>query len=655
MVYDRYIREILNLMIIDTNNIPLMRAQLHALSRQIPLLYLVFCVNVVFSSYIFFNYAPFWLTVTAPGLFVIGCIACVAVVNRVEIRDINAAGAERQLFATLIFSALVGIAFIDWAMALYSYGDPVLRGYMAFTVAVTINLSVFCLLHLPAAALLLGAITGLPFTAVLLMSREQTFVVIGVMLLLVGLGVTFMIFVSAFDFSKMVGAQTRAERLSEINSELANVDSLTELPNRRQFFARLEQILQQAGAEGRVVVGVMDLDGFKPVNDLYGHLIGDRVLVECGARIGVFADDRVFLARIGGDEFGIIFDRPSDISEALDLGARLCAELKQPFQYDGVAATISASVGFAAYPEAGVKAEKLYEHADYALYFAKQNCRGELVLFSTEHESKMRELAIVEQCLRKADLETEMSLHFQPLYKVGDRAIVAFEALARWTSPEIGSVPPDKFIRVAERSEVIFAITRAMLRKALHAAEHWPAHVGLSFNLSIRDLMSPTAVMQIIAIIEASNVDPARIDLEVTETALMSDFDRAKESIDAFKRIGVKISLDDFGTGYSSLSYMHRLPLDKIKIDRSFVQEMGGSVTARDIIKSMIALCRNLDLNCVIEGVETSEQFDLLKSFGCNTVQGFLFSKPIPQIEVAEFIRVEADRVWRAQAHQRLA
>ena len=256
----------------------------------------------------------------------------------------------------------------------------------------------------------------------------------------------------------------------------------------------------------------------------------------------------------------------------------------------------------------------------------------------------MKGVAVIEQCLRRADLETEFTLHFQPLYDVDAGSIVSFEALARWDSPELGAVGPDKFIPVAERSDIVYPMTRALLRKALKAAESWPESIQISFNLSARDLISPVAIAQIVAIIESSPVAPQRIDLEITETALMTDFDRAREALLTLKRIGVQISLDDFGTGYSSLSYIHRLPLDKIKIDGSFVKQMGDSPMSRDLVKTMIAMCRNLNLHCVIEGVETEEQLTLLRSYGCNIAQGYWFSRPLPETRVVGFIAAAASQ-----------
>jgi diguanylate cyclase (GGDEF)-like protein len=428
-------------------------------------------------------------------------------------------------------------------------------------------------------------------------------------------------------------------RLAEENSRLANLDSLTDLPNRRRFFANLHERLRLAAQDDkRFVVGVIDLDGFASVNDVYGHVVGDQVLVESGRRLREVSDEAVLLARLGGDEFGVLVD--GDLSEAQinAYGERLCAALRAPFPLADVTAQIAGSIGFATYPEAGTSAALLFERADYALYHAKQHARGRPTIFSREHEVQIRQSASIERCLRNGDLEKELSLAFQPIFDVTRGEVVAFEALARWDSPELGRVPPDVFIRVAERTDFISQLTQILLRKALACARSWRDDIRISFNLSARDIGSAKAILKIIAIIENSDVVPERIDLEVTETAVMRDFDKGCECLNALKALGARIALDDFGTGYSSLSYVHRLPLDKIKIDRSFIKDIETQPACRDIVKTIIDLCRNLKLTCVIEGMETNEQAQILRGLGGAMMQGYYFGKPMPADAVQGFL-----------------
>jgi diguanylate cyclase (GGDEF)-like protein len=468
----------------------------------------------------------------------------------------------------------------------------------------------------------------------------------GVNFALVSAAMVHILLTHSRDFANMINFQTELAkkhretlRLAEENSRLANLDALTDLPNRRRFFANLHEMLRIASQRAtRFVVGVIDLDGFASVNDVYGHVTGDQVLIETGRRLRDISDEAVLLARLGGDEFGVLID--GDLSEAQisAYGERVCAALRAPFQLADVTAQIAGSIGFATYPEAGTTVESLFERADYALYHAKQRARGRPVIFSKEHEIQIRQFASVEKCLRDGDLEKELSVNFQPIFDVTRGEVVAFEALARWDSPELGRVSPAIFVRVAERTDFITQLTQILLRKALVCARSWPDEIRVSFNLSVRDIGSPEAIMKIIAIVENSGVSPQRIDFEVTETALMRDFDKGCECLKALKALGAHIALDDFGTGYSSLSYVHRLPLDKIKIDRSFVKDIESQPACRDIVKTIIDLCRNLKLACVIEGMETKEQAQILCGLGGAMMQGYFFSKDMPADAVPGFL-----------------
>jgi predicted signal transduction protein with EAL and GGDEF domain len=238
-----------------------------------------------------------------------------------------------------------------------------------------------------------------------------------------------------------------------------------------------------------------------------------------------------------------------------------------------------------------------------------------------------------------------MSLNFQPIVDVERGKVVGFEALARWVSPILGRVAPDVFIRVAERSDLINRLTRTLLRQALDAAKTWPSDIRVSFNLSMRDLVSREAILGIVAIIEDSGIATSRIELEVTETALIQDFDQANESLLTLRALGLGISLDDFGTGYSSLSYVQQFPIDTLKIDRSFVRDVETKPSCRAIVKSVIDLCRNLKLTCVVEGMETEDQVCVLRALGCTTMQGYLFGKPMPAGEVLGFLKASCPRL----------
>jgi diguanylate cyclase (GGDEF)-like protein len=631
---------------IPTDNPGLMQSQVKALSGEVPLLYFIVLVNTVAVAWTHYGIAPDSLTIGFPTIILICCVTRACAWMRASGKAISDADAGRRLETAVIASGAFGAMFLAWGLGLYQYGDAYAQGHVVFYMAVTVISCIFCLMHLRPAALLLTGVTVIPFTIFFLATGQPVFIAIALNMLIVSAAMVHILLIHSRDFANMIDFQKKlvetnleTKRLSDENLRLANLDSLTDLPNRRQFFTRLHELLQRASCgNNRFVVGLIDLDGFKSVNDGYGHIMGDRVLIEASRRMQEICDERTFLARLGGDEFGLIVDADVDDGAIHALGGRICSVLEAPFTLPGVIAQVSGSVGFAIFPDAGSSAALLLERADYALYHAKQHLRGRPVIFSSAQETEIRHFASVEQSLRHADLESEMSLNFQPIFDVERGKPIAFEALARWDSPKLGRVSPDIFMRVAERSDLIRKLTKTLLRKALKCAETWPSDIGISFNLSVRDLASDEAILAIMTIIENSGVAPSRIDLEVTETALMRDFDQSSKSLRMLKALGVGISLDDFGTGYSSLSYVHRLPIDKIKIDRSFVQEVETEASCRAIVKTVIDLCRNLNLTCVVEGMEADGQARILRSLGCTMMQGYLFGRPMPAHEVMDFL-----------------
>jgi diguanylate cyclase (GGDEF)-like protein len=636
------VSSIRSLFSVPTDNPELARSQLAAFSKQIPLLYFILLANSIAVAATHFDTAPVYLTVHVPALLSIVCLFRLIAWHRTRRAEIDGTEAVRRLRTTTRLVAILGVSFTLWALSLYRYGDAYAQGHVAFYMAITVIGCIFCLMHLRPAALLLTLIVTIPFTIFFALTGNMVFVAISLNILLVAMAMVFILFTYYRDFANLIESkkelvvkQAETQRLSDDNFRLANLDSLTDLPNRRRFFADLHVLLHRAQDSGaRFAVGLIDLDGFKPVNDLYGHSTGDRVLKEAGRRLRQRCGASVTVARLGGDEFGLIVDGDLTDAEIRALGRSLCEALAAPYVMSDVTAQISGSVGFATFPEAGRSSEHLFERADYALYYAKQNLRGSTVIFSSEHETELREFGLIEQGLRHADLERELSLVFQPIFALDSMRTVGFEALARWSSPTLGPVAPTAFIKAAERSDLISRLTEVLLRKALHAAGSWPEDVRISFNLSVRDIASPDAVLRIMALVERSGIAPDRIDLEVTETAVMRDFEQASEALRCLKQLGVHISLDDFGTGYSSLSCVHRLPLDKIKIDRSFIAEIDTRQTCRDIVRTVVDLCRNLKLACVVEGAETEAQLRILDDLGCNCIQGYYFGLPMPAADV---------------------
>jgi diguanylate cyclase (GGDEF)-like protein len=640
----------------------LSRAQFDAFSKQIPLLYFILISNTLAVAYTYVNVAPDWLTMIVPSVLTVA--AALRTFWWLRQRHLVRSDADilRNLRATNWMTLPIGAGFTIWSFALYPYGDPFAKSQVAFYMAVTVIGCIFSLMHLRSAALIVTLVVDVPYVLFFWATGEPTLKAIAVNNLLVSGAMVTVLFIYYRDFADLVASrksllaqQAATQALSDENFRLANLDSLTELPNRRRFFAELSNAFNDAERRHvRVAVGIIDLDGFKPINDNYGHSVGDRVLIEAGRRIREvcegFGPQRVEFARLGGDEFGLVVCGDPEEADLMRLGERIGEQVKLPYQLDTAHTGLSCSIGFALYPRSATTAEALYECADYSLYHAKRHLRGRTVTFSSELEAEIRSRGVIETLLRTADFDTEMDLVFQPIVDSMSEHTVGFEALARWQSPRLGWVSPADFIPAAERIGLIRPLTQALLVRALAAARNWPDHTRLSFNLSAHDICSPDGILPLIAIIEKSGVAPRRLDFEITETAVTFDFVRAQQSIATLKAMGCGISLDDFGTGYSSLSHVHRLPLDKLKIDRSFVADVNENPVSHKIIKSLTGLCDDMEIACVVEGVETRAQLDTLRRLGCDFIQGYYFAKPMPGSAIDEYLAKERERLDGAGA-----
>ncbi|MCA1544076.1 EAL domain-containing protein [Bradyrhizobium sp. NBAIM32] len=642
---------------VPADNPDLTRAQFDAFSKQIPLLYFILISNTIAVAYTYVNVAPDWLTMIVPAVLTV--LAGLRTFWWLRQRRLVRSDADilRNLRATNWLTLPIGAGFTAWSFALYPYGDPFAKSQVAFYMAVTVIGCIFSLMHLRSAALIVTLIVDVPYVLFFFATGEPTLKAIAVNNLLVSAAMVTVLFIYYRDFADLVASrksllaqQAATQALSDENFRLANLDSLTELPNRRRFFAELSSAFTDAERRNvRIAVGIIDLDGFKPINDNYGHSVGDRVLIEAGRRIREvcegFGPQRVEFARLGGDEFGLVVCGDPDDADLLRLGQRIGDQVRLPYQLDTAHTGLSCSIGFASFPQSATTAEALYECADYSLYHAKRHLRGRTVIFSSELEAEIRSRGVIENLLRTADFSTEMDLVFQPIVDAMSEHTAGFEVLARWRSARLGLVSPADFIPAAERIGLIRPLTQALLVRALAIARTWPDHIRLSFNLSAHDVCAAEGILPLISIIEKSGLPPRRIDFEITETAVTFDFVRAQQSIATLKAMGCGISLDDFGTGYSSLSHVHRLPLDKIKVDRSFVSDINENPVSHKIIKSLTGLCDDMEIACVVEGVETRAQLDTLRRLGCDFIQGYYFAKPMPADAIGEHLAKESRRL----------
>ncbi|WP_426143289.1 putative bifunctional diguanylate cyclase/phosphodiesterase [Pseudomonas sp. DWP3-1-2] len=631
------------LMSAPRNNPGLLKAQYIALSRQLPMMYFILLVNSLALAATHYALAPRWLVVYCPAVMVVFCATRAALWWRScrrapPTQEIMLAALNR----TNRLSLFVAAGFTAWSLALVPYGDVHNQAHVAFYMAITVIACIFCMMHLLPAALTTAAVVNIAFVVFFATTNNITFIATAINVLFVSIAMLSILKDQYVDFTRLVNMQARTEKLSDENRRLANEDSLTGLANRRQFFSSLEMMLSKAQVQDvRLAVGLIDLDGFKPVNDLYGHSVGDKLLYQVGQRLSGLLDESVHLARLGGDEFALIITDAQSDQQLRAFGEKLCARMREPFLLVDIPIQISASLGIATFPDLASDDTQVYEYADYALYQSKRHRPGNVSLFCAEHRRQLNREGLTEQALRRADLDTEFHVVFQPIVDIRTQLTVAFEALGRWTSPELGHVPPSEFIPVAERIGLINRLTIPLLKQALKAAATWPHGIRLSFNLSAHDCGSAEAVQQIAQAISNSGFDPYCLDLEITETAVIQDLAQTQRAIALLRERGCGISLDDFGTGYSSLSQIHALSLTKLKVDRSFVTGIHLNPASVKIVKSLLALSHDMQLECIVEGVETEDELAALKRLGCVWAQGYLFSRPIGLSETQAWLARE--------------
>jgi len=440
-----------------------------------------------------------------------------------------------------------------------------------------------------------------------------------------------------------IGALARAldkrRRYENEIAHLARHDVLTNLPNRALFRDELRRAFANRSREGeQVAVLCLDLDRFKPVNDTLGHAAGDELLRQVAMRLSFCVRAGDLAARLGGDEFGIIQSRVEDEGDASALAERVVQSLSGPYDICGHRVTVGVSVGVAIAAGATGSPDELVHQADLALYRVKADGRQSFSFYHQDMDARVENRRKLEMDLHEAIEKQQFAVHFQPTIKLNDNSVAGFEALLRWKHPERGMISPVDFIPIAEETGLINQIGQWVLMEACKQAVMWPPHMSVAVNLSPVQFRQATLPLQIMNALSKSGLEPSRLELEITEAVLLKDSESTQETLKQLRDIGVRIALDDFGTGYSSLSYLSRFQFDKIKIDRSFVNDINTRNDALSIVRAITSLGADLGMTVTAEGVETEEQLAQLRDVHCTEVQGFYFSKPKAAGDLDEFL-----------------
>ena len=427
-------------------------------------------------------------------------------------------------------------------------------------------------------------------------------------------------------------------------AHLAHHDPLTGLPNRTLLMDRMQQAIAHAHRSGsRAAVLFLDLDNFKTINDSLGHGVGDGLLQSVASRIQLCVREGDTVARLGGDEFVVVLRDVASAPDAMHVADKIAEGLAETFRIQSQDLHVTASIGISLYPNDGHDAESLLKHADTAMYHAKDAGRATSQFFIEEMNVAAHQRLAIENALRKAVANNEFRLQYQPIFELSDRRVVGFEALLRWAPPGRAPVPPSEFIAIAEESRLIVPIGDWVLQEALAQAHRWQAAgrpIRVAVNVSANQLSRPHFVQRLRQLVTEASIPPALVEIEITEGVIVETTGSAREAIDALAELGVGIVIDDFGTGYSGLAYLKRLPIDKVKIDQSFVRDLTVDPDDAAIVTAIVAMARSLDVGVVAEGVETEQQLIALKSLGCPRAQGYHLARPMDAAAAAALLGI---------------
>jgi len=620
----------------------LLEVRYRALQRQIPLLYLIALINFV-GLHIVMEAGALVQLWHPLNLLIVFIVLRLGHWVKTRNRTLPPDRILTELFKTYLFAAAFSGLFCFWAIRLLSLGGEAQQNYVVLFASLAAIGCAYGLSSFPSAARLPLILFALPLATTLVLSARTEHIAVGISLGLITLVLLRLLNIHNRGFTQLVRSrsETEAEReraqraegaaLAEKTRvrEIADTDPLTGLANRRAFLARLGETLSAAGRRRAITVAMVDLDGFKPINDTFGHATGDAVLLAVGERLRRAGGPGSLAARMGGDEFALLVPACASVGASARLGARISFELRRPYEVEGREFRLSGGCGILLIEPDEQDVTMALGRCDTALYAAKQRGRGEYALFCRDMEEVSKRRSALELALRSPAVFDQLSLVYQPIFDLTTLEAGTFEALARWEHSELGAIAPGEFIPLAEQINAIDPIGTALLRRAAGEAGQWPDSMRLSFNLSAVQLCSADAASRILDTVKGARLDPARLQIEVTETALLVDFDSARRNLRLLREAGARVVLDDFGAGYASLSYLREIDFDAIKLDGSLIVSAAKSGPALRLLRGVIQLCASLGVPCVAEHIETEEQLALLKRLECRYGQGYLLSPPL--------------------------
>lgn len=604
--------------------------QFRLVAQQIPVLYSIIVINCLCMAVLASMQVSPQLALAFPGAAVplmLYRIKSWRTLSRRLLRSDNLAGMRKALKVTTILANLMAVFLAAWSIAILLSVEPDKAAFVPVFTILSMITCAYCLSAYPIAAYSV-MLSGSTYIAVAMAwTGDKVLITMALNIGLVSFMVIYMTRHQYGQLRRLVRSSDKLKRQTGQARQLAYQDQLTGLPNRRALIAQLRRS-RPVDVDQLSGLIMIDLDGFKPVNDTFGHPTGDRLLVTISQRLQATVADSGFVARLGGDEFCVYLPKLERLVEATDLAEKIGTAIKQPLVLEGHWLYLGAAIGVAVSSSAARNPVEMLQYADIALYEAKSEGDNRIRLFEEQMEARVKRRMLIEHALADPKQIAALQIQYQPIFTLRTNQLIGYEALARWHHPELGQIPPSEFIEVAERSGKARMLTLHLFRKAIAEAVGWSDDLFLSFNLSGSGLCTAGFEASLPEITDELGFAPGRLVLEVTETALLADPKAAWGVLQKLQQRGIRIFLDDFGAGHASIGYLRDILLDGVKLDGSLIRDVTTNARSRRLLMGVLQLCRSIGVTVTAEQVETLEQLKALQGFPIDNVQGYFLGRP---------------------------